>query len=215
VLNFILYSMHTSHTYSRLRLHVCKKLSPKPCQHASLAKTKFTFLGEHTCSLFTWKQPLLLSSRKTSMMLRTFTTWALLLPVLVAGDDFLKDYRRLRSREVSRKTASAIHSERTLDENVKPFEDTFFRLLGQDTSMPLRLLRRLHSDKVAVHLLPRSHLRKLRHVPLPLARHPDRLRSQSLPLRYLQSRPVLPVLHALMEPLWTSLWRLPACPRSL
>jgi uncharacterized surface protein with fasciclin (FAS1) repeats len=68
------------------------------------------------------------------MIVRTFTTWALLLPVLVAGDDFLKDYRRLRSREV--KTASATHSERTLNaENVKPLEDAFFRLLGEDTSM--------------------------------------------------------------------------------
>jgi transforming growth factor-beta-induced protein len=70
------------------------------------------------------------------MIVRTFTTWALILPVLVAGDDFLKDYRRLRSREV--KTAAAMHFERTLEDaaNVKPLEaDAFFRLLQADTSM--------------------------------------------------------------------------------
>jgi hypothetical protein len=47
------------------------------------------------------------------MIVRTFATWALLLPVLVAGDDFLKDYRRLRSQQV--KTASAISRKNQLE----------------------------------------------------------------------------------------------------
>jgi transforming growth factor-beta-induced protein len=59
------------------------------------------------------------------MMVRAFT-WAFLVPILVAGDDFLKDYRGLRSQKAIRYPATAVHSERKLQANgPTPFEEPF------------------------------------------------------------------------------------------